>query len=525
MESRNVRLALVGHGRWGRNHARTLAGLGALATVCDPSRAVRDDVLERYPGVAVCATPEELAGMELDGIVLATPADTHAPLGKSFLEKGYHLFVEKPLAMDLDDALEMGRLAQQRQRVLQVGHILEYHPVRRRIEEILGSNELGQLLSARLVRTNLGTIRDAEDILLSFAPHDLAFALSLGGGLPSQVNADGLDLLGRGIADAASITLYFERPTPFHVQIQVSWFEPRKEHRALLIGTEGMLEWNDTKGERSLTLYRTRLQHGNGQPTAVSLAERVELPMEEGEPLKLELSDFIDCIASGGTPRSGAASGIEVLTVLEACMRSIRQKRRVNVMREPTDYFVHESAIIHPSATVGKGSKIWHHCHIMHSCVIGDDVSLGQNCFVAAQARIGTGTRVQNNVSVYEGVELGREVFVGPSAVFTNVRFPRAFVSRKGEYENTRVMDRATIGANATVVCGVNIGEYAFVAAGAVVTKDVPPHVLVEGVPAVRSGFMCRCGERLHFVGSDHTRCRRCDLPFRKAGDGVEVVE
>lgn len=174
-------------------------------------------------------------------------------------------------------------------------------------------------------------------------------------------------------------------------------------------------------------------------------------------------------------------------------------------MAEDNSILIHPSAFVHPTAFVddgailGEGTKVWHYSHVMGGAQIGRDVSLGQNVFVANRSVIGDGCRVQNNVSVYEGVELEEQVFCGPSMVFTNVRTPRAFVSRKEEYGRTLVRRGATLGANCTIVCGNEIGEYAMVAAGAVVTHEVAPHRLVAGVPAQPLGWVCLCGERLSF--------------------------
>ena len=159
--------------------------------------------------------------------------------------------------------------------------------------------------------------------------------------------------------------------------------------------------------------------------------------------------------------------------------------------------FVHESAYVDEGAAVGAGTRIWHFCHVNAGAVIGERCSLGQNVVVMPNVRIGNNVKIQNNVSVYEGVELGDDVFCGPSMVFTNVLNPRSHVSRKHEFQRTVVRRGASIGANATIVCGTTLGEYCFVGAGAVVAKDVAPYALVVGVPARRAGWMCQCGERL----------------------------
>ncbi len=189
-----------------------------------------------------------------------------------------------------------------------------------------------------------------------------------------------------------------------------------------------------------------------------------------------------------------------------------------------TDYFVHESAYVDDGASIGAGTKIWHFCHVMPEVVIGRDCSLGQNVVVMPRATIGNNVKVQNNVSIYEGVVLEDDVFCGPSCVFTNVSNPRSHVSRKADYEVTLVKRGASIGANATVVCGVTLGEYAFVAAGAVITSDVPPYALMIGVPARRVGWMCHCGERLHLVDG-RAACDRCGTSYREDSGALRMGE
>ena len=206
-------------------------------------------------------------------------------------------------------------------------------------------------------------------------------------------------------------------------------------------------------------------------------------------------------------------------------------------------FFKHESAVVDEGAVIGEGSKVWHFCHVSTGARIGIDCTLGQNVYVAATGVVGNRVRIQNNVSIYDGVILEDDVFVGPSAVFTNVINPRSEVSRKAEYRPTRVHAGVTIGANATILCGTTLGSYAFVGAGAVVTHDVKPFALVVGVPAHQIGWVCRCGVRLYIdargdaarlaageggvarESRDSTagRCAECGRSYRLDGD--ELVE
>lgn len=193
----------------------------------------------------------------------------------------------------------------------------------------------------------------------------------------------------------------------------------------------------------------------------------------------------------------------------------------------PGGYSVHESSYVDDGADVGVGTRIWHFCHVMSGATIGEDCSLGQNVVVMARARLGRNVKVQNNVSIYEGVECGDDVFLGPSMVFTNVRTPRSHISRKHEYQRTIVRRGVSIGANATIVCGLTLGQYSFVAAGAVVTRNVQDFALVAGVPARTIGWVCRCGARLDLGAAlaegERATCASCGEKYASTRGGLSA--
>lgn len=188
-----------------------------------------------------------------------------------------------------------------------------------------------------------------------------------------------------------------------------------------------------------------------------------------------------------------------------------------------TDYYVHPSSFVDEGAKIGAGTKIWHFSHVMPGAVIGARCNLGQNVVVMPGTKIGDNVKIQNNVSIYEGVELEDDVFCGPSCVFTNVLNPRSHLSRKHEYRRTLVRRGSSIGANATIVCGVTLGEFSFIGAGAVVTTDVPSYGLMVGVPGRRVGWMCQCGERLS-VTAGGARCAACGRIYEESGGALHPI-
>jgi len=508
------RIGVVGCGYWGRNLVRNFHEIGALAAVCDEEPAVADELAARH-GVPSVTFEELIHDTNIDGVVIAAPAVRHADLSARALEAGKHVFVEKPLALKVADAEMLCELAAARDRVLMVGHLLRYHPAFVRLEELVADGTLGTLQFVSSTRLNLGKVRREEDILWSFAPHDISMMLALLQEEPQRVSATGSAYLSPDVADITTTELEFRSGARGH--IFVSWLHPYKEQRLVVVGDKAMAVFDD--GEpwpRKLSLFRHRIDwvDGNAQPVK---ADGEMIAIDETEPLTVEARHFVDCISSNRTPRTDGYEGLRVLRVLDAAAISMTNGRESLGASE----FAHSTAVIDPGAQIGIGTKVWHFCHIMATAVVGDNCSLGQNVMVGDGVVIGDNCKIQNNVSIYAGVTLEDGVFCGPSAVFTNVVTPRAEVDRRAEFAPTLVRRGATIGANATIVCGTTLGEYSFVAAGAVVTRDVQDFALVAGVPAQRIGWVSRTGERL---GEDLT-CPRTGERYVERDDRLLPAE
>jgi len=287
-----------------------------------------------------------------------------------------------------------------------------------------------------------------------------------------------------------------------------------------------MAVFDDTQSENKLVLYPHRVEWVNRVPVARKAeAEIVKLSKEE--PLRVECSHFLDCVRERKTPETDGQNGLRVLRVLHAASQSVRDHGKPLAFESynaTPQYFVHPSAFVDAPSEIGQGTKIWHFSHVMSGSEIGANCNIGQNVNVASGVRIGKNVKIQNNVSLYTGVELEDDVFCGPSMVFTNVMNPRSHVNRKSEYRRTLVKRGASLGANSTIVCGITIGEYAFVGAGAVVTKDVLAYGLVVGVPARQVGWMCACGTRLETAGSQ-AACADCGKRYGIEADGRMVPE
>jgi UDP-2-acetamido-3-amino-2,3-dideoxy-glucuronate N-acetyltransferase len=556
-------VAVIGAGYWGKNLVRNFHQLGILKTVCDADAKIRNQLAKDYPDARIIGKEKEIfKDASIDAVVIAAPAVTHYNLVTAALNAGKHVFVEKPLSLTYTEGRNLVDLAREKGKKLFVGHILHYHSAIIRMKEMINRGEIGRLQYIYSRRLSLGKIRQEENILWSFAPHDISVILGITGEEPCYIDAVGSNFLHASIPDVTVSNLKF--PSGIGAHIFVSWLNPFKEQRLVIIGSQGMMVFDDTQPiEKKLIHYPNQITWKNGIPVSEKVeGNAIDLSGTWEEPLKAECRAFLDSIANNTKPLTSGEEGLRVLKVLEACQQSIEQKESVSHGPAPLtpnaapltphfsadpsvipveddlqvtqagiqeskrlveaypDVFVQPTTIIDSKVEIGSGTKIWHFSHVLTGSKIGKNCNIGQNVVIGPDAVIGNKCKIQNNVSVYKGVTLEDGVFCGPSMVFTNIYNPRAEISKMDQVRPTLVKKGATLGANCTIVCGHTIGQYAFIGAGAVVTKDVLDHALMVGNPARQTGWRCICGEKL----TDDLQCPVCNKKYRRAATGLLIT-
>ena len=540
-----IKIAVVGSGYWGKNLVRNFHDLGTLVAICDKDPQVLTKFQKVYHGIATFQDLDQLLDDAVPGlkaVAIATPAATHYNFAKKCLLAGKHVFVEKPLALTEAQGSELIQIAEENQLTLMVGHILQYHGAVIKLKELIDSGELGKIQYLYSNRLNIGKIRTEENILWSFAPHDISVILMLLREMPQSVWATGGIYLQEQIPDTTLTTLDF--PSGVKAHIFVSWLHPFKEQKLVVVGDKKMAVFDDLSEEK-LALFPHEIQWLQRIPVAAK-AEAEVVPVDMEEPLKAECVHFIECVTNARPPKTDGGEGLRVLQVLQASQESLNQNGRkinldqtgvaiskrqesvssqaaMNFEQRAKSYFVHESSYVDEEVEIGAGTQIWHFSHILSGSRIGKNCNIGQNVVIGPDVAIGNGCKIQNNVSVYKGVTLEDGVFCGPSMVFTNVYNPRSAIRRMDELRPTLVERGASIGANATIICGITLGRYAFVGTGAVVLKDVPDYALMAGNPAKHKGWMCACGVQLSFKGTEAI-CGACSRKYKKV-EPEKIVE
>lgn len=517
-------VAVVGAGYWGKNLIRNFHSLNALGAICDSDSERLEAFKQQYPSSKTFrAYSDVLVDESIQAVAIATPAEAHAEGVREALLAGKDVFVEKPLCLSVEEGERLVALARKENRILMVGHLLWYHPAVLKLKELIVAGELGKIQYIYSNRLNLGKIRREENILWSFAPHDISVILGLLNEMPESVRAQGGNYLHHQIADVTISLLSFASGVKAHVF--VSWLHPFKEQKLIVVGDRKMAVFDDTERKDKLLLYPHTIDWKNNIPTP-NKADAQPVDLDQEEPLNNECRHFLDCVSTRTQPRTDGGEGLRVLSVLHRCQQALeKEMHRQDQDVPPTEkkYFAHESAFVDDGVEIGEGTSIWHTSHILKGSSIGKDCKIGQNVVVGPNATIGNGVKIQNNVSVYEGVTLEDFVFCGPSMVFTNVFNPRSEIPRMKELRPTLVKRGATLGANSTILCGITIGRYSLIGAGTVVTKDVPDHALIVGNPGRITGWVCACGVKLTTKGKKAT-CPTCNKQYQVGNGGLKAV-
>ncbi|MDD5584049.1 MAG: Gfo/Idh/MocA family oxidoreductase [Candidatus Omnitrophica bacterium] len=324
--NKKIKVAVVGAGHWGKNLVRCLNELKVLKTVCDNDKKVLRDYAKNVPGIHVtCDFNSVVKDAEIDAVVISTPAVTHFRLAKEALAAGKHVFVEKPLSLFVKDAKTLMSLSEKKGVILMVGHILHYHPAVLKLKQMLDRGALGKVSYVYSHRLNIGRFRQEENVLWSFAPHDISCILMLLGKYPKEVGAFGLKCLQKGIYDTTLTTLGFSRNIKAH--IFVSWLHPCKEQKLIVVGDKGMAVFDDLSVHK-LTFYSRMISWQKEIPFACKGRKKI-IPFKMEEPLKMECRHFIDCIARGATPHTDGREGVDVLQVLNAAEHSLRLNGKI----------------------------------------------------------------------------------------------------------------------------------------------------------------------------------------------------
>ncbi len=500
------RIAVVGAGQWGKNHIETLNSLGCLGGIVESNDETRHKLQGKYDNVKLFSKLDDALNEDFDGFTVATPAETHFDIAKRILLRKRHILVEKPISLRVEEANELKKIAEDNHVNLMVGHLLLFHPAIKKIKSLIRDGKIGKLQYIYSNRLNLGTVRKEENILWSFAPHDISIFQYLIGTQPIEVISRGGIFLQPKIHDSSMTVLTYPNNVLGH--IFVSWLHPFKEHRIVVIGSKGMFSYEDSSEKKQLLFYEKGIDWVKGEPIKRDGPTEI-IDYEKTMPLTEEMRYFVNHLNGNPIEIADAQSAVEVLKILQKASDNllaggdseVKELRKPQHAKQEGEYFVHKTCEIENNVVIGKKTKIWNFSHILSNCRIGEACNIGQNVVIGPDVTIGNGCKIQNNVSVYKGVILEDDVFCGPSMVFTNVYNPRAAIRRMNEIRHTLVKKGATIGANATIVCGVTIGRYAFVGAGAVVTSDVNDHAIVVGNPARQTGWMCECATRLDEQG------------------------
>ena len=464
MSSLDPVIGIVGAGYWGKNLVRDYYSSGHLRAICDKESVVLSRLHKLYPDIKY--TTEDYTDLLEDSlitaIIISTPSPTHFELASKALKANKDCFIEKPMSFSVYEADKLIALAKEYECILMIGHILQYNPIIKQIYTMVADGIIGDIKYIRTSRMN--TRRNSkESVLWSLGPHYISLIVGLIG-MPISVSVSDNCYSADNVPDIATIILRFTGNR--YANVYIDGISPYSEQKLTIVGTTNTIVFD--------ALNKSIIYKKEQSPYIKSS------PFGDKTPLQIECEMFINHCRTRTTPITDGYEGRQVVEILEAAHNSMDEGGSIQLMS--TSYTVHPSVFIDNGARIGAGTRIWHYSHITSTAVIGKNCTIGQNCYIAGY--IGDGCKVQNNVSIYDGVVAGDNVFFGPSCVLTNDINPRCAKPKHGKYKSTLRENDVTIGANATILCGITLGRNSMIGAGAVVVKPVLPGTTVVGNPA-----------------------------------------
>jgi len=517
-------LGLIGGGYWGKNLIREFYGIGVLKTVCDVDETALSNYKVLYPDLNTTHHFEDLlTDPSINMICVSLPAQMHYEYGVKVLNSGKHLYVEKPVTLNVWEAEMLNTLAKETNLTFMVGHLLHYHSAIIKIKYMLRYGIVGKIKSITSNRKSLGIYRTYENVLWSFGVHDISVVLGLCGASYkdlTNITCNGVAFITPTIYDTVNLAFHANE---IYVNINVDWCSPIKEQRLTIVCEKGILVFDDVVTENKLRWFPDYVDYQSINGTINPVANKdpgININLGEGKsPLTTECEHFVNCCKFGTQPITNGDEALNVIMLLTHCcdyMTNVCVATKTNsaddsiinnvtdsIINNVTDsiinnvteklFYAHETSVIE-SDDIGQGTKIWRWSHVSKGAIIGNNCNIGQGCEIAGT--IGHGCKVQNNVSIYKGVKAGNNVFFGPSCVLTNDINPRCEHPKGGHYMETIIEDCVTLGANCTIVCGITIGHHALIGAGAVITKNVEPYSIMVGNPGKHIGTIDEYGNR-----------------------------
>ena len=488
-----MKLGLIGGGYWGKNLVRDFNNCKVLDIICDLDINLIKEYNKKYPNIRTTNDFKDILNDEkITAICISLPAELHYKFAKMSLLANKDVYVEKPITLDIKEAEELIELAKEKNKILMVGHLLHYHPCIDKIKEIIKKGKIGKIKNIISNRLNLGKFRKQENVLWSFAPHDISIILNLcDNKLPNSVLCSGKSCITKGVHDITNSILKYD---DIYININVNWLNPYKEQKLSIIGDKGMILFDDTLKSGKIKYYSEYINFSDDLvPIAIKNNEQLIDVDSSKSPLLNECEHFIECCLKRKRPLTDGEEGLRVLKILNYLQQSLDNNKEIIIKN---NYYIHPSSIIDDMVEIGNGTKIWHFSHICSGAIIGKNCSIGQNVYIGNGVILGDNCKVQNNVSIYSGVEAGDYVFFGPSCVLTNDINPRGKYSKNGNYIKTKIETGVTLGANCTIVCGNKLGKHSLIGAGTVICKDVEPYSIMVGNPGKKIGTIDEFGNR-----------------------------